>query len=1013
MEKIYLTIKYRRSAGPRRHLCLLLTFILFAGLNPQELSANTLTGEYLLQGTSVRGKVTDESGSPLPGVNIIEQGTTNGTVTDADGVYNLTVRSGEAVLVYSFVGTVTQQVHVGDRSQIDIQLASDAATLSEVVVVGYGTQEKRDVTGAVATIKSDEFNRGIINSPEQLLQGKVAGVNVTSASGEPGAIQSITVRGPGSIRTVSTPLFVVDGLALDNSATGGGTNPLNFLNPQDIESIDVLKDASATAIYGARGANGVIMITTKKGKAGRSAISYSANMGISNLARKIDVYDADEFRLRVAEANDDGLVTDLGSSTDWQDVITRTAYTQNHNLSLSGGAEKLTYYASLGLQDQEGILKGSDLKRYTGRININQKLLKDRVSVDMNLSASNTLNNRPPIGSLIGGALSLNPTYPAYDANGEPSVFADVTNPLIRLNLNQDITSTTRILGNISPSFEIIKGLVYKLNVGVDHSSSEQDQQEMPSITPQQNGRLNSIFLKNNNSLIENYITYTFEKGQSNISLLAGHSYQKIFVQERWWSIGTFPDNGIEPRYNPGLGQEVLLSGDNNHKPWGTATKYELQSFFGRVNYSLMDRYLLTANIRSDGSSKFGVNNKYGLFPSFSLGWRISEEAFMESLPLSNLMLRAGWGQTGNQEIPAKITQALFTTTVSSSTSYPLTPTGAYPAGTAYVRFANPDIQWEFSTQTNIGLDFGLLKGALTGSVDYFNKVSSDILLQVTPPDPIQPAQTHWTNVEDMTITNKGLELALNYQYQAGNGFRYSVGGNASFIDNIVENSPFTIITSGDAQGSGLTASPLNGYVNGEPIGTFYLPDFAGIDETGMSIYRDIPDTDEDRIAAGSALPTTMYNFFANVGFKGFDFVVNFNGVSGNKIYDNTANANFYKAKLAKSVNTTSEASEFPTESSQNSASISTRYLKDGAYFRLNNVALGYNFNLESLGISEWVTALRVSVTGQNLFLVTDYDGYDPDVNTDRAAGLIPSYGIDYLSYPKARTIVFGLNVSF
>jgi iron complex outermembrane receptor protein len=312
-----------------------------------------------------------------------------------------------------------------------------------------------------------------------------------------------------------------------------------------------------------------------------------------------------------------------------------------------------------------------------------------------------------------------------------------------------------------------------------------------------------------------------------------------------------------------------------------------------------------------------------------------------------------------------------------------------------------------------VGLDVGLLQGALSGSVDYFHKVSNNILLPVTPPDPIQPAQFYWTNVEDMTITNKGLEIALDYQHQAGNGFRYGLGGNASFIDNVVENSPFTIITSGDAQGSGLTASPLNGYVNGEPIGTFYLPDFAGIDENGMSIYRDYPDTDEDRIAAGSALPTTMYNLFGNVGFKGFDLVVNFNGVSGNKIYDNTANSNFYKAKLAKSVNTTAAASEYPNESSQNSASISTRYLKDGAYFRLNNVALGYNFNLETLGIANWVTALRISITGQNLFLITDYDGYDPDVNTDRAADSVPSYGIDYLSYPKARTVVFGLNVSF
>ena len=1016
MKKIYDMMHHSRLA---RHfpasLITIVSLIFFATLCPKILSAHIIGApiDLLVQGVAVTGNVTDEHGSSLPGVNIIERGTNNGTVTDANGNYMLTVRSAEAILVFSFVGTVSQQIPVANRGVINTQLASDAATLTEVVVVGYGTQEKRDVTGSVASVRSEEFNRGIINSPEQLLQGKVAGVNVTSASGEPGAIQNITVRGPGSIRTGSTPLFVVDGMALDNTSTGGATNPLNFLNPQDIESIDVLKDASATAIYGARGANGVILITTKKGRAGAAALNYSVDMGISTMARKIDVYDADAFRAKVAEASDDGTVIDLGSSTDWQEEITRQAYTQNHNLTLSGGAEKITYYASLGLQDQAGILKGSDMQRYSGRININQKLLNDRLHVDLNLNAANTINNRPPIGDLIGGAISLNPTYPAYDATGEPAVFGDVTNPLIRLNLNNDLTNTTRIIGNISPSFEIVKGLIYKLNFGIDHASSVRDEQALPSTSPQQDGRLNSSFVKNSNSLIENYVTYAFEKGNSNLSVLAGHSFQKIFLQTRWWSISKFPDNGIDPWYNPALGQEILLSGDNNNKPYGTAIKNELQSFFGRANYEFQNRYLLTATVRADGSSKFGENNKYGIFPSFSLGWRLSEEAFLESLPFSNMMLRAGWGQTGNQEIPSKITKAFFTTSVSSGTSYPLEPAGPYPAGTIYNRFANPDIQWEVSTQTNIGLDFGILNGALTGSVDYFNKVSNNILLEVTPTDPIQPAQTRWTNVEDMTITNKGLEISLNYQHKASSGFMYGLGGNASFISNVVENSPFTIIPSGNASGSGLTASPLNGYVNGEPIGTFYLLDFIGIDENGMSLYRDIEGTDENRIAAGSALPTSLYNFFGNIGYKGFDLIVNFNGVSGNKIYDNTANANFYKTKLAKSVNTTSAAAEYPNESNQNSASISTRYLKNGAFLRLNNVALGYNFSPSALGIADWVTSLRLSITGQNLFLITDYDGYDPEVNTDRTLDRVTSYGIDYLSYPKARTIVFGLNVSF
>jgi iron complex outermembrane receptor protein len=960
---------------------------------------------------TVSGVVTDETNAPLPGVNIVEKGTTNGTVSNADGAYSLIVRSSQSVLVFSFVGTVTQEVTVGNQSEINMQLLADAATLSEVVVVGYGTQEKKDITGAVASVKSEEFNKGIINTPEQLLQGKVAGVNIISGSGEPGSKQLISIRGQGSVRSGSTPLFVVDGMPLDNSGTGGDINPLNFLNPGDIESIDVLKDASATAIYGARGANGVILITTKKGKSDLSTISFSSSLGISKMAREIPVYSADEFRTNVTAIGGD--LVDLGGSTNWQEQISRTGYTQNHNLTFGGGADKMTYYASLGMQDQEGILKNSDLKRYTGRINITQKLLNDRLNIELNLNATNSVSDRPPINDLLGGALSINPTYPAYDANGAASVFPDVINPLTRLELYDDITNTTRIIGNISPSFKILEGLVYKLNFGIDNSSSDRDIQLHPSTTPQQDGDLDSYFTNNKNSLIENYVTYNFNKGEHNFSVLAGHSYQKIFVQTRHWSIDKFAVTGIEPRYNPGLGQEIDLT---DNAPEGTAVRNELQSFFGRINYGLKDRYLFTATIRADGSSKFGENNKYGTFPSFALGWRISEEPFMESLPFSNLKLRAGWGQTGNQEIPSKITQALFTTSVSGSTSYPLYPTGTYPAGTTYVRLANPDIQWEVSTQTNIGLDFGFLEGALYGTIDYFNKVSDNILLEVVPPDPIQPATTYWTNVKDMTITNKGLELALGYQGQAGD-FTYGFGGNITFIDNVVEDSPYTVLTTGSAQGSGLTSATINGYVNGEPIGTFFMKDFSGIDENGLSVFRDANgdglDTDEDRIAAGSALPTTMYNFFANAGFKGFDLSINFNGVSGNKVYDNTANSNFYKARLAKSLNSTSAAIEFPEESLNNPASVSTRYLKDASFLRLNNVSLGYNFSPQALGIGDWVRSLRLSVTGQNLFVSTDYDGYDPEVNTDRSIEDITSYGIDYLSYPKARTFVFGLNVTF
>jgi TonB-dependent starch-binding outer membrane protein SusC len=539
--------------------------------------------------------------------------------------------------------------------------------------------------------------------------------------------------------------------------------------------------------------------------------------------------------------------------------------------------------------------------------------------------------------------------------------------------------------------------------------------QTFPSAIPQQDGRLDATYLSNRNMLVENYFTFNQGFGDHSINALAGHSYQKFTLGGRNWSINKFALSPIEPANNPGLGQDLTLA---NNRPGGFAIENELQSFFGRVNYTYRDRYLLTGTVRADGSSKFGANNKYGVFPSFSVGWRLSEEPFLKNGPFSDLKLRMGWGRTGNQEIPSKITQALFTSNVSASTSYPLDASTNYAAGTTYTRLANPDIQWEVSTQTDVGLDFALFNGGLTGSVDYFRKVSGKILLEVIPADPIQPASTYWTNVPDMTITNSGLELDLNYRYTALNGFRFDLGGNITFIQNIVENSPYSVITTGSATGPGLTSATVNGYINGHPIGTFFLREYIGVDEKGLSKYRDVDGdglggTDKDRIAAGSALPTRQFNLNGGLGFKGFDLRANFNGVSGNKIYDNTANAFFYRARLVKGLNGPAEAIGESNESINNAAPVSTRFLKDGSFFRLNNLSLGYSVDTRKLGINRWVSAARLSVTGQNLWVLTKYNGYDPEVNTDRTVNGISSYGIDYLSYPKARSVIFGLNLTF
>lgn len=991
----------RYARYPQRALLLAAFFSLLVFSGGQMLAAP-------VQSTPVTGRVTDDTGAALPGANIVERGTTNGTVSDADGRYLISVSSPDAILVFSFVGAVTQQIPVANRTEIDVQLVADQSVLNEVVVVGYGTQKKKDITGAISSLKSEDFNKGIINSPAQLLQGKVSGVQITSSSGAPGSGQRIIIRGQGSIRQGTGPLFVVDGFPIGLAGTGSADSPLNFINPEDIESIDVLKDASATAIYGARGANGVVLITTKKGKAGVSRVSVSSNVGFSTMARKIPVFSADEFRQQVQAV--EGTLEDRGGNTDWQDELTRTAVTNDHNLVFQGGTENFSYRASLGYLDQQGIIINTGIKRYSGRVGATQKLLNGRLNIDFNLNTSVETGENAQQGTLASEMLDFNPTYPARDANGNPVKYPDLMNPLIAAELYKDFKENRRTIVNIAPSFEIIEGLVYKVNLGYDNLSSDLDTQEMPNADPFEEGRLVETFHNAKNTLIENYLTYNFAVGgEHNFTVLAGHSYQRSFDQSRVWSVDIFPDNGIEPRYNPGLGQRLDLVG--NH-PTGSAYIDELQSFFGRVNYDFSGKYLFTATVRADGSSKFGENNKYGTFPSFAAGWRLSEEPFMESSPFSDLKLRAGWGKTGNQEIPNKITQASYTTKISNQDSYPLGGTEPpYTAGTTFVRLANPDLHWEVSTQTSVGLDFGLFKGALSGTVDYFNKVSSDILLKVKPLDPIQPATDYWTNVEDMTITNKGLEVALDYQHQSESTVSFGLGGNITFLDNVVEDSPFTILTTGSASGSGLTGATINGLINGYPIGSFYTQRFLGIGADGLSIFAE--SEDGGRLVTGSALPDMIYNFHANLKYKNFNLAMNFNGVSGNMVYNNTAMNKFYKAKLANSLNTTDKAIEFPEESIINSSSVSTRYLENGSFLRLNNMSLWYNFNTEALGVGKWLKDLRLSLTGQNLFVITEYTGFDPEVNQDRSVDGIQSFGIDLDGYPKARTFVIGLNATF
>ncbi len=962
----------------------------------------------------VEGVIYDDLNVPLSGANILIKGTTNGVSADFDGNFKINAKIGD-ILEISFLGMKTKEVLIENYNALNIVLDADASQLDDIVIVGYGSQKRSDVTGAISSIKNEDFNKGVVANAGQLLQGKVAGVNVSSVSGEPGASQDIIIRGVGSLRTGTTPLYVVDGFALDNTVNGVASNPLNFINPQDIESIDVLKDASAAAIYGARAANGVVVITTKKGKVGKTQINFSASTAFSTLTNKVNVFSADEFRKQVTAIG--GTLIDGGSVTNWQDELTRSAISKNVNFSMSGASSQSSYFASLSADDQEGIFRNSDLKRYSGRLNLTQKALDNRFKVEFNLTGSRIENNRPNSTSIVNNMLQLNPTDPAY-TNGEPTTHLsnDVFNPLISEKLYSDLTYNNRILANISPSFEIMDGLTYKLNLGADYSNTNRDVQTMPYSTDTNTslGYLNTITTENSNTLVENTLTYIKDIEQHSFTFLVGQTYQKTKVSQKSFSLSGFPNNGVEPKYQIETASEPTEQS-------AYATVNELQSFFGRLNYGYTDKYLLTATMRADGSSKFGKNNKYGYFPSVALGWNISKEDFMSDAPFDNLKLRASWGQTGNQEIPSKITLASYTESNTDNDTYPLDPSATtlsdYPYGTIYTRLANPDIQWEVSTQTNIGLDFGLLDSKLTGTIEYFNKVSGNILLEVTPVDPIQPTDKYWTNIPNMEIKNSGMEISLDYNSDQSKDFSYNIGGNISVTKNKVKNSPYKILTTGAAQGSGQTGATINGILNGESIGSYYVKEFIGIGDDGLNIYKDQNNDeqilDDDRIVAGSALPDYIYAFYMNFKYRNFDLGLNFNGVGGNKIYNHVAMSLFNVGSLSQSFNTTDRAIKFPNESFSNSNIVSTRYIEDGGFLRLNNATLGYNLKPKTIGLGNLVDNIRFSITGQNLFVITKYSGFDPEINTGSAIGGIQTFGIDYYSYPKSRTVLFGLNLAF
>lgn len=964
----------------------------------------------------VKGKIVDENKVPIPGATIVETGTSNSTVTNFDGEFEITVGDGKTIDI-SYIGYKTKTLPV-QNTFMTIQLEPSTAELNEVLVVGYGKQSKKDVTGAVTQLDASQFKQGVSISPDNLIQGKVAGVRVVSTSGEPGAGVNVTIRGVGSIRSGSTPLFVVDGVPLSNddvspsgSNVGFGSsaakNPLNFLNNSDIESITVLKDASASAIYGARGSNGVVLVTTKKGAKGDGTLTFDSSLGISTVAHKLDVLSADEYRKAIKDP-----AFDHGGNTDWQDVIFRQAVTKSNALAFSKQTESGNYYASVSQLDQEGIVRNSNFKRLTGRINAAESFLDNkRLKLKFNLTASETKDDGVPTsddggsnGQLLVHTLMANPTRSVFDANGNYTNFNMNAhyNPAYLLSIYEDQTRTLRVLGNFEASLRIFNGLEYKLNLGIDRSSAERNTTIFPNLTDlNPKGRYVQNNLDSKNALVEHYLTYNVTLDKHKIEALGGFSYQKFERSGTSFNIDGIANQGVgvKPSINPGFA-------GTQSGTVGYAQENELQSYFGRLNYTFSDKYLLTASMRADGSTRFGENNKYGYFPSFALGWNVSKESFLENVEaISNLKLRLSWGQTGNQEVQNKLTKASYS--LSGADGYYLYDDLNLVNGVSVNRTANPDLKWEVVTQYNVGADFSLWNDKLYGTVDYFNKTTTDAILNI-PSSPLSPTTTVWTNIDQGKIINKGFEIMLGSKIVDTKDFTWSVDANGATLNNKIEDLPVSEILTGTISGPGQSGVNANIYKSGYAAGSFYLLEHIGFDSKGANIFKDQNGDgkidNSDRIIIEGALPTFYYGLNSDMRYKNFSFSFSIIGQTGGYLLNNTGLNALNINNLASDRNVATgyyESGANPT----NSPILSTLFLEKSDFIRLNTARIGYNFDLKGVN---WINGLTLYVTGSNLLTITNYTGYDPLINSPKANGGNQSIGIDYASYPTSRTISFG-----
>jgi len=988
------------------------------------------------QVSPVSGTVVDDTGEPLPGVNISIKGTTQGTITDYNGEFSLNVDQGETIVV-SFIGMIPQEIKITGQRQLNITLVSDAKALEEVVVIGYGVIRKRDLTGAVGGLKADQLDQQSNGNLGSAIQGKIAGVTVESASGAPGSGTRIQVRGAGSLNN-NNPLILVDDIAVSS---------MNNVNPYDIESIQVLKDASAAAIYGSRAANGVIMITTKSGKRGEMKVSFDAVYGISSVNKKLDLLNADEW-IKVTEAAyaaagktppEIARNPELtGKGTDWQDEIFRSAATQNYSLGLSGGTDNLRYNMSLSYYNQEGVIKKTDYDRLNLRVKTDYTKGIFKIGETVILTKEKR-NDMPGVGgqggNVVGAATMMIPAFKVYNENaiggygGASGAVMDVFNPVAALNLFDNKNDYYQALINLYAEVSIWDGLKYKLNVGTTFT-----QHEAYSFTPKY--EVGSIFKNDLNSLgensakteyyqVENTLSYIKDFGKHSINLLAGQT-----VYENKYRIHRASAKGMPD------GIRVLDAGTDQAAATGSANSNRLLSFLGRAIYSYDNRYIVTATIRRDGSSRFSSENRWGNFPSISAAWNIMNEEFFKKLqaPVSELKLRSSYGILGNQEIG----DYQFLGLITPSIAYAVGDPNKLWVGNIQTDYPAVGLKWESTATFNIGLDLGLWDGKLNYTFDYFQKKTTDLLLKVPIPLTVGAANDPYSNAGE--VSNKGFEMALQYNGNVGD-FKYSVSGNISHIKNeVVKLSTGTQKMSGSAaihNGTAVTYSEA-----GYPIYSFFLVKTDGLFRSQAEIDAHSKDgkhiqpraevgdiryidyngdgqiSGEDRQYCGSPFPDFEYGIRLQGEYKGIDLSMFFQGTQGGKIFNGTknytetvrVNTNYSKETL--NSYTFNPNSDFPRlnidDPNDNGAEYSDRFLENGSYFRCKTIQLGYTLPL-SWTKKAFIERCRIYVAGENLFTLTDYSGYNPDVAGDG----LGSRGVDFRVYPLSRSYQVGLQLNF